>query len=295
MANIIQLFIDQPWLFLCFILMLGLIVGSFLNVLILRLPQRMQQELQIACKELNGLEAQAPSNKWFGLEYLITPPSSCPHCGHKISAWENIPLVSYFFLKAKCSQCETHISSRYPIIEAITGIFSLVVAIQFGPSIETTLVLILTWGLIAMSVIDTEHQLLPDVLTIPLLWLGLIANQFELFASPSDALLGAIAGYLSLWLVFHVFYLLTGKEGIGYGDFKLFALFGAWSGWQLLPQILLLSSLVGALIGVGMILLRGRDRSLPIPFGPYIATAGWIALIWGQDINQAYLQFAGLN
>lgn len=295
MSGILQLFVEQPWVFWCFIFILGLVVGSFLNVVILRLPRRMQQELHAACRELNGEAAAPPSNKWFGLEYLITPPSSCPHCGHKISAWENIPLVSYFFLKAKCSQCGTHISSRYPIIEAITGIFSLVVAIQFGPSIETTLVLILTWGLIAMSVIDTEHQLLPDVLTIPLLWLGLIANQFELFASPSDALLGAIAGYLSLWLVFHVFYLLTGKEGIGYGDFKLFALFGAWSGWQLLPQILLLSSLVGALIGVGMILLRGRDRSLPIPFGPYIATAGWIALIWGQDINQAYLQFAGLN
>jgi len=295
MALIIQLFIDQPAIFYSTVFILGLLIGSFLNVVIFRLPQRMQAEFTSACAELEEKEVESPSNKWFGLHYLITPASTCPKCQHEIRAWENIPVLSYLFLKAKCSNCNNRISIQYPIIELLTGLLSLAIALKFGVSWHTTLLLILTWGLISMSMIDVEHQLLPDVLTLPLLWLGLVANQQNLFTSLDTALFGAIIGYLTLWLIYHVFYIITDKEGMGYGDFKLFALFGAWIGWEFLPQILLLSSVVGAIIGVSMIVIRGRDRSIPIPFGPYLAIAGWIAIMWGEDINQGYLQIAGLG
>lgn len=286
----------QPVILLPLGFILGLILGSFLNVVIFRLPQRMESELEEACAEHNGEESTyAAANRWFGLDYLITPASTCPSCGHAIRAWENIPVFSYLFLAGRCSACKTPISIQYPVVEFISGLLSLVVVWHFGLSWEALFALILTWGLLAMSVIDIRLQLLPDVLILPLIWLGLMLNLDSMFTDIGSSVYGAVAGYVSLWLVFHLFLLLTGKEGMGYGDFKLFALFGAWLGWQLLPQILLISSLVGAVTGLGMILFLGRDKSIPIPFGPYLAVAGWIALLWGKEINQSYLQFAGIG
>jgi len=286
----------QPLVLLPLGFVFGLIVGSFLNVVIFRLPQRMEAELTEACAEhANEDTAGDPPNRWFGLGYLITPASTCPSCGHAIRAWENIPVISYLLLRGRCGSCSTHISIQYPVVEFISGLLSLVIVWHFGFTWDALFALILTWGLLAMSVIDIRLQLLPDVLILPLIWLGLLLNLNGMFTDIESSIYGAVAGYVSLWLVFHLFLLLTGKEGMGYGDFKLFALFGAWLGWQFLPQILLLSSLVGAITGVGMILFLGRDRSIPIPFGPYLAVAGWVALLWGEEINRTYLQFAGIG
>lgn len=286
----------QPVVLLPLGLILGLMLGSFLNVVILRLPRRMQSELEEACAEHNGRESiNGLNNRWFGLGYLATPASTCPSCGHAIRAWENIPVISYLLLAGRCSACKTAISIQYPVVEFLSGILSMVVVWHFGFGWEALFALILTWGLIAMSVIDMRLQLLPDILILPLIWLGLLLNLNGMFTDIGSAVYGAVAGYVSLWFVFHVFLLLTGKEGMGYGDFKLFALFGAWLGWQMLPQILLLSSIVGAIAGLGMILFMGRQKSIPIPFGPYLAVAGWIALLWGEQINQTYLQFAGIG
>ncbi len=275
-------------------LLLGLVIGSFLNVVILRLPQRMQAELQEACAELRGETGEPLPSRWFGLDYLITPASSCPACGHSIRAWENIPILSYLLLRGRCSGCSTVISIRYPIIEALTGLLSLGVVLHFGPTPQALVALILVWGLITLTVIDLDEQLLPDQLTLPLVWLGLLANMNGLFTDLVSAVVGATAGYLSLWLVFQVFRLLTGREGMGYGDFKLLAVFGAFLGWQMLPQIVLLSSLIGAIVGLTLVFVRGRDHQVPIPFGPYLAAAGLIALLWGEQINRGYLQIAGL-
>jgi len=274
-------------------LLFGLVVGSFLNVLILRLPRKMYAEHAAECAGDGSIEM--PPNRWFGLDFLISPASSCPHCGHRIRAWENIPLLSWLWLHGRCTSCEGSIGIRYPLIELLSGLLGLLALWQFGPGLQGLAVALLLWGLLALTVIDLDEQLLPDQLTLPLLWLGLLLNLSGTFAPLSDALIGAVAGYLSLWLVFQLFRLATGKEGMGYGDFKLLALFGAWLGWQMLPLILLFSSLVGAIIGVGMIALRGQGRDVPIPFGPYLAIAGVIALLWGSDINQAYLQFAGIS
>ncbi len=278
---------------------LGLMVGSFLNVVIYRLPRHMEQELQLACAELDKPESeQEPppaSNRWFGLAFLITPASHCPKCKHPIRAWENIPVLSYLLQKGRCRGCSTHISLQYPIVEILSGLLSVVVVWHFGASGLSLAALLLTWVLIALSIIDIQHQILPDVLVLPILWLGLLLNLNGMFTDISSAIYGAVFGYLSLWFIFHLFLLVTGKEGMGYGDFKLFALFGAWLGWQLLPQILLLSALVGAISGLSMILFLGRDKAIPIPFGPYLATAGWIALFWGNEINRSYLQFAGIG
>jgi len=272
--------------------LLGLVVGSFLNVVIYRLPLRMAQELSDACKEQDDPDANHVSNRWFGLEYLITPASSCPNCGHLIRAWENIPVVSYLIQKGRCSSCHNKISLQYPIVEILCAVFSAILVAKLGVGWPTLWALLLTWALLTMSVIDIEHQLLPDVLVLPILWLGLILNLDGMFTTIDSALFGAVFGYLSLWFIYHLFLLFTGKEGMGYGDFKLLALFGAWLGWELLPQILLLSTLVGAIFGIGMIVIRGRDRNIPIPFGPYLATAGWIAMLWGEQINSRYLQLA---
>jgi leader peptidase (prepilin peptidase)/N-methyltransferase len=225
---------------------------------------------------------------------LARPGSRCPHCGHAIRAWENIPLVSYMFLKGRCSSCSEPISARYPLVELTTGLFSLAVAWHFGFSPEAAAALPLTWALIALSLIDFDKKLLPDNIVLPFLWLGLLLNIGGFFTDLHSAVLGAAAGYLALWSLFHLFRLLTGKEGMGYGDFKLLALFGAWLGWQHLFQIVLLSSLVGAVVGILLILFRRHDRTIPIPFGPYLAAAGWISLLWGDAINRAYLQWAGL-
>ena len=234
-------------------------------------------------------------SRWFGLDYLITPASTCPQCGHGIRAWENIPLISYLLLRGRCSDCSTPIGIRYPLVEAATGLLSMGVVVHFGATPAAAVALILLWGLIAMTVIDLDEQLLPDQLTLPLVWLGLLANLNGMFTDLTSAVIGAAAGYLSLWLVFQVFRLLTGREGMGYGDFKLLAVFGAFLGWQMLPLIVLLSSLIGAMVGITLVVVRGRDRQIPIPFGPYLAAAGLVALLWGEQINSAYLQLAGLT
>lgn len=275
----------------------GLIVGSFLNVVILRLPRRMHAEFAAACAELEGREPPqaAPAGRWFGLDYLMHPPSTCPECGHRIRAWENIPVLSWLILRARCSSCGTAISVRYPLIELASGLLSLAVAWRFGLGWETAALLVLVWGLLVLAMIDIDEQLLPDQITLPLLWLGLLVNLHGHFIGLQDAVIGAAAGYLSLWFVFQLFRLITGKEGMGYGDFKLLALFGAWLGWQMLPQIILVSSLVGALIGSLLIALRRHEGGKPIPFGPYLILGGLIALFWGEQINRAYLQFAGLS
>jgi leader peptidase (prepilin peptidase)/N-methyltransferase len=272
-------------------LLLGLIIGSFLNVLIHRLPIMLSRDWTTQSREMLGLPPE-PKGATYN---LLLPHSECPHCAHKIHAWENIPVVSYLMLGGKCANCRAKISLRYPLVELATGILSAFVVYHFGLGWQAGAFLVLTWGLLAMSLIDADHQLLPDVLVLPLLWLGLIVNGQGLFTNLYDALWGAVAGYLSLWLVYWVFKLITGKEGMGYGDFKLLAMLGAWGGWQILPLTILLSSLVGAVLGVLMLRMRNAQTSTPIPFGPYLAIAGWIALLWGDQITTSYMQFAGFR
>jgi len=270
--------------------LLGLCVGSFLNVVIHRLPKMMEQEWQAQCAELRG-EAMLTGAEPLS---LAKPRSRCPACGHRISALENIPLISYLLiLKGKCSGCGIRISPRYPIIEAATGLLSAYAAWHFGPTFQAAGALLLIWALIALSAIDLDTQLLPDSITLPLLWLGLLFNLWGTYADLPTAVVGAIAGYLALWSVFWLFKLATGKEGMGYGDFKLLAALGAWLGWQMLPAIILLSSVVGAVVGVSLIVLARHGRNIPIPFGPYLAAAGAIALFWGNTITQAYLGTIG--
>jgi len=271
--------------------LLGLLVGSFLNVVIHRLPKMMELEWQQQARD--ALSLPQPEQK--PTYNLVLPNSACPHCGHEIRAWENIPVVSYLALRGKCSACKAPISARYPLVELATALLSGFVAWHFGFTWQAGAMLLLTWGLLAMSLIDVDHQLLPDALVLPLLWLGLIVNYFGLFTSLGDALWGAVFGYLSLWSVYWLFKLLTGKEGMGYGDFKLLAMLGAWGGWQVLPLTILFSSLVGAVLGVILLRLRNAETSTPIPFGPYLAIAGWIALLWGDQITTTYLQFAGFR
>lgn len=220
---------------------------------------------------------------------LSRPSSRCPHCGHTIRAWENIPVLSYLMLKGRCASCQHPISIQYPLVEAMTGALSLIVAWRFGASLDMLAALVFTWILIALTLIDLHKTLLPDNLTLPLLWMGMLMGLSGTFTDIQSSVIGAIAGYLVLWLVFHVFRLITGKEGMGYGDFKLLSALGAWTGWQLLPQIILLSSVAGALFGIGMVLTGKTQRQQPIPFGPYLAVAGWIALMWGPELNHLYL------
>ena len=276
--------------FITVISILGLLVGSFLNVVIHRLPLIMHREWQQQCHELIG--STPPESEPLTLS---TPRSRCPHCGHAITALENIPVLSYLFLRGRCRGCQAGISVRYPLIEALTGLMSAMVAWHFGFSWACLGALLLTWALIALTFIDVDEQLLPDSITLPLIWMGLFFNLFGSFTTLQSAVIGALAGYLSLWLVFHAFRLATGKEGMGFGDFKLLAALGAWLGWQFLPVIILLSSLVGAVVGISLIVLRQHQRSQPIPFGPYLAAAGWLALVWGEAINNTYLRWSGLS
>ena len=264
---------------------LGLLVGSFLNVVIHRLPQMMERDWQCQCAELRGeaLPEQSPLS-------LLTPRSRCPECGHPISALENIPIVSWLILGRKCSACKAPISIRYPIIEATTGLLTAFSAAYFGPSWAAIGAILLTWGLIALTCIDFDTQLLPDSITLPLLWLGLLFNLLNTFTDIQSAVVGAVAGYLSLWTVYWGFKLATGKEGMGYGDFKLLAAIGAWLGWQILPLTILLSSFVGAVVGIALIVLAKHGRNVPIPFGPYLASAGLLALFWGKELTQTYLR-----
>ncbi len=222
---------------------------------------------------------------------LSTPRSRCPHCNHAITAWENIPLISYLFLRGRCHRCKTTISLRYPAIELFTAVLTLACAWHFGVSTTAIFAIVLSWVLIALAFIDLDEQYLPDNITLPVLWLGLLLNTQNIFIDLESAVIGAIAGYLALWSVYMLFKKLTGKEGMGFGDFKLLAMLGAWLGWQMLPAIILLSSIVGATIGIALIASKRHQRGIPIPFGPFLATAGWIALLWGNDLNQAYLQW----
>ena len=240
-----ELFSLYPLAFVCTALLLGLVVGSFLTVLIWRLPKMLERDWRRQAQDVLGLPTDTPLPTY----NLMLPHSACPHCGHRIRAWENIPLLSYLALRGRCSACATPISKRYPLTELACGLLSAFIAWQVGFGWAACLLIVLTWGLLAMSLIDTEHQLLPDVLVLPLLWLGLIVNSFAVFVSLHAALWGAVAGYMALWSVFWLFKLLTGKDGIGHGDFKLLALLGAWGGWQILPLTILLSSLVGAVLG----------------------------------------------
>ncbi|MDI2592036.1 A24 family peptidase [Pseudomonas sp. 681] len=280
-----------PLAFVIIALILGLLIGSFLNVVVWRLPKMLEREWRIQAHDVLGLPPEAPGPTY----NLMLPHSRCPHCDHSIRAWENIPVFSYLFLRGRCSNCAAPISKRYPLTELACGVLSAFIAWQYGFGWPAGMLLILTWGLLAMSLIDAEHQLLPDALVLPLLWLGLIVNSFGLFMSLNAALWGAVAGYMALWSVFWVFKLITGKDGIGHGDFKLLAMLGAWGGWQILPLTILLSSLVGAIIGVIVLRLRDEKNSTPIPFGPYLAIAGWIALLWGGQITDFYWQFVGLK
>jgi leader peptidase (prepilin peptidase)/N-methyltransferase len=262
----------------------GLAVGSFLNVVIHRLPKMLEREWAAQCAELSGQEA--PAAERFN---LAVPRSRCPECGHAIGAIENIPVISYLVLRGRCSACGARIPLRYPIVELLAGTGAAYAAFRFGASWQTVGAALLLWTLIALTFIDLDTQLLPDDLTLPLLWLGLLFNLQGVFTDLRSAVWGAIAGYLSLWLVYWAFKLIRGKEGMGYGDFKLLAAIGAWLGWQLLPVVILFSSLVGAVVGVSMLSLRGGDHSQPIPFGPYLAAAGALALFWGKPLIAWYL------
>lgn len=281
-------FATYPLALLCFALLLGLIIGSFLNVVIYRLPVMMQRDWTEQCYDFLELEDTKKQTENIANFNLSNPGSHCPICKHEISALENIPVISYLLQRGKCKSCKTHISLRYPIIESVCGIFTVFVASQYGYSWLTLAILILTWSLIVLTMIDFDHQLLPDDITIPILWLGLLINYFELITTLEAAVLGAIAGYLILWAVYWIFKLLTGKEGMGHGDFKLLAALGAWMGWQVLPQIILLSSLIGAFIGISLIVIKGRDKNIPIPFGPYLAGAGFVSLLWSEELTQVY-------
>ena len=293
--EIIDLLSSSPALLITICTVLGLLVGSFLNVVAYRLPIMLQREWKEQCCDYLEIENTIPdsneSSAKFKIFNLQRPNSHCPQCNHKIRPWENVPVVSYLFLGGKCSNCKTKISLRYPSVEFVTGVLSGLVASSFGATWLTLALLLLCWSLIALTLIDFDHQLLPDNITIPLLWLGLLVNTLDLGFGVSlrDAVIGAIAGYLVLWSFYWLFKLATGKEGMGYGDFKLLAALGAWMGWQSLLPIIILSSLVGALFGIGMIIIMGRDKSIPMPFGPFLTGAGFIMVIWGPQISSFYM------
>lgn len=283
----------NPWSFVFVSLLLGLIIGSFLNVVIYRLPVMLQRQWREQCHEFLELSEESPEfDKKFNLS---TPASTCPHCEHKIKPWENIPILSYLLLRGRCSQCKQPISLRYPVIELATGLMTAYLAWQFGFGLHALFAMLLTWSLICLAVIDFDTKLLPDVITLPVLWLGILINISHTFVPLQDSVLGAMIGYMSLWSIYQIHHLLTGKEGMGYGDFKLLAMLGAWLGWQSLLLIVLLSSVVGAIVGIGLILIKGRDHQIPIPFGPYLAAAGWISLLWGPVIMQTYLGISGIS
>jgi len=287
-----ELFTQAPTVFIAVAFAFALVIGSFLNVVIHRLPLMMQRDWREQCDELTKEPApDLPQGKF----NLVVPHSRCPSCGAPIKAWQNIPVLSFLLLGARCWNCQGSISVRYPLVETLTAILAATCAWRFGFGWEALMAIGLTCALVAISLIDFDHQIIPDSIAQPLLWVGLTISLFHpagadtLFISPQDAIVGAVAGYLSLWSVYQLFKLVTGKEGMGYGDFKLLAALGAWLGWQALPTIILMSAVVGAVIGIALIVLRGRDRQVPIPFGPYLAAAGWIVMLWGETIKNAYL------
>lgn len=270
----------NPSYFFALITLLGLVVGSFLNVVILRLPRMMQQSWTRDCRELLEIPGTEPEERIS----LSSPGSHCPGCHTPIKPWQNIPVISFLWLRGRCANCDTSIGWRYPAVEIITALASVLVGWQVGWDIALPAYLLVTWTLIALSGIDIDTQLLPDDITLPLLWAGLLFNLFTDTVPLQDAVLGAAFGYLLLWSVYWLFKLVTGKEGMGYGDFKLLAALGAWMGWQSLPIIILLSSATGAILGILILMLRKQDRSQPLPFGPYLALAGWAALLWGDEL-----------
>lgn len=283
--KLIFVFDQYPVVYLACLFVFGLIIGSFLNVVIYRLPEMMNREWRRDCLEFLQQPAEAETAKF----NLNTPRSRCANCGHQITVLENIPLISYLTLGGKCSSCKTAFSLQYPMVELFTGLVSMVVGWHYGVSPQALAALFLSWCLIAASGIDIGHKLLPDSITLPLLWLGILLSFFDIFVSLEDSVIGAMAGYMSLWSVFIVFKVITGKEGMGHGDFKLLAMLGAWTGWKMLLVIILTSSVVGATVGITMILLKKSDRSSQIPFGPYLAAAGWLTLLWGAPILSFYL------
>ncbi len=283
--------ISLHWLVPTALLLLGLTVGSFLNVVIYRLPLMMETRWRRDCCELLEIDREkqvAPLN-------LATPNSHCPKCKAPIKPWHNIPVLGYLILRGKCDTCTQHIPARYPILELVTGLLTLTLAWYFPLSIALLGAVLFTWALVALTMIDVDHQLLPDDITLPLLWMGLLFNLTGTYVGLGDAVIGAMGGYLTLWTVYQLFRLLTGKEGMGYGDFKLLAALGAWMGWQMLPIIILLSSAVGAIVGIAMMIIKRRGKDIPIPFGPYLAAAGWIALLWGDTMMARYMGATGLN
>lgn len=271
---------------------LALCVGSFLNVVVYRLPRMLERDVRRDATETLASEPSAePAPENYN---LAVPRSACPHCGHQITAAENIPVFGWLALRGRCGNCQASISPRYPIVEAVTALLTVLVLLRFGFEPQGFAAVVLTWWLIPLALIDADTYYLPDILTLPLLWAGLLLNLAGVFTDLEAAVWGAIAGYLSLWSVYWLFKLLTGKEGMGYGDFKLLAALGAWLGWQSLPTIVVLSSLVGAVVGIALIALAGRDRARPIPFGPFLAAAGWLAMMWGDALTQAYVDTLGI-
>jgi leader peptidase (prepilin peptidase)/N-methyltransferase len=311
MTDLIELLASSPAYFVGTCLVFGLLIGSFLNVVIYRVPVILERQWREQCAELaqpasscesaagpeltTAKQTQPPFN-------LVVPRSACPACKAPITALQNIPVLSYLFLRGRCANCGVRISPRYPAVEALTGLLSATVAWKFGFGASTLLAIAFTWFLIALTFIDIDHQLLPDNLTLPLLWLGLVLSLWAPLGGaapvpvdPRSSIIGAVAGYLSLWSVYHLFRLLTGKEGMGYGDFKLFAALGAWLGWKMLLPIILIAAAVGAVVGIAILALRGQQRSTPIAFGPFLAAAGWLMLMFGQELLAGYLRLFSLQ
>ncbi len=290
----LELMHESATVFIVVVFAFTLLLGSFLNVVIYRLPIMMEREWREQAEELSNTpsENDLPEGRFD----LVMPRSGCPSCGALITAWQNIPVISYLVLKGRCATCKTPIPLRYPLIELSTALLAAVVAWHFGVGWEALMAIGLTITLMAIAMIDADTQLIPDSIVLPLMWLGLAMSLFHplpgtntLFIGPSDAIVGVMAGYLTLWSVFWVFKLVTGKDGMGYGDFKLLAALGAWLGWQQLPMIIMMSAIVGAVINIVMIIAKGKDRSIPIPFGPYLAAAGWITMLWGENIKNTYI------
>jgi len=288
--NVVAVFQSSSGLFYFTVIFIGLSVGSFLNVVAYRLPKMMEREWRRECHEFLELVPQQTEEDQAKFNLAI-PASACPNCGHELRAWENIPVISYLFLRARCSSCGTKISIQYPAVELLTAAASVLAAYTFGVTIQTVAALFVTWALITLTLIDLKTQLLPDSITLPLLWLGILLSLFGVFTDLASSVIGAMAGYMILWSVYQVFKLLTGKEGMGFGDFKLLAALGALIGYSYLPQIILISSVLGSVFGISMLIAGRTKQQQTIPFGPYLAIAGWIALLWGETINSTYLSF----
>ena len=290
----LELFTESAPLFIAIVFAFCLVIGSFLNVVIYRLPVMMEREWREQCQEMakSPTVSEVPEERFD----LIVPRSRCPSCGNLITAWQNIPVISYLVLKGKCARCGESISARYPLVEMLTAVLAALCAWRFGVGWEALMAIVMTLALVPIAMIDADTQLIPDSIVLPLMWVGLAMSLYHpmagadtLFIPPRDAIVGAMAGYLSLWSIYWLFKLVTGKEGMGYGDFKLLAALGAWLGWQQLPMIILMSAVVGAVVGISMMVIRKHERSIPIPFGPYLAAAGWISMLWGETIRTTYL------